>query len=352
MDRLRIVFVPWLMALLSALAACAPVVVPAGPAVTVPALDGSRIVAADGASLPLRHWPAQANGGDGQPKAVILALHGFGDYSSAFEEPAATWAAQGIETYAYDQRGFGDAPHRGRWAGVDALADDALTALRLLAARHPGTPIYLAGESMGGAVALVALGRLADHPALAPMPVGAILIGPAVRSRDTIGAAGRAGLWVAAHLLPWHPVGPTSIDFQPSDNREMLKKYAKDPKVLHYPRTDMVWGLVDLMDAAKQAAPKLATPYLLLYGLNDRVVPEGPMRGVIAALPRRADSRLAFYAKGYHMLLRDLDAEALHRDVAAWIADKNAPLASGADRRRADLQALWGSHFDSRSGGG
>ena len=92
------------------------------PAVTVPKLEASRIVAADGAVLPLRHWPATGNGG-GQhgatrkPRAVILALHGFGDYSGAFEDPAETWAAHGIETWAYDQRGFGDGPHRGRWAG-------------------------------------------------------------------------------------------------------------------------------------------------------------------------------------------------------------------------------------------
>jgi len=351
MHRLRPVLLLLAM-LLPALACCAPVVVPSGPAVTAPTLESSRIVAADGAKLPLRHWPARTTANSGHPRAVILALHGFGDYSGAFEEPAEAWAAQGIETYAYDQRGFGDAPHRGRWAGVDAMVGDVLIALRLLAARHPGTPIYLAGESMGGAVALAALGRLADTPSLAPMPAGAILIGPAVRSRDTIGGFGRAGLWIAAHLAPWHPVGPTSIDFQPSDNRKMLERYSKDPKVLRNPRTDLVWGLVDLMDAAKVAAPKIATPYLLLYGLNDKIVPEKPMREVIAQLPRRPGSRLAFYAKGYHMLLRDLDAQVLHRDVADWIADKNAPLSSGADRQRSDLQALWGSRFDLPTGGG
>lgn len=340
-----------LLSLMPALTQCAPVVVPAGPVASTPTLEPANIVTADGARLPLRHWPART-AGSARPQAVILALHGFGDYSGAFDEPGETWAARGIETYAYDQRGFGDGPHRGRWAGVDTMVDDALTALRLVAARHPGTPIYLAGESMGGAVALTALGRLADNPALAPMPAGTILIGPAVRSRDTIGGVARVALWTMSHLAPWHPVGPTSIDFQPSDNSKMLEKYAKDPKVLRYPRTDLVWGLVDLMDAAKLAAPRIPTPYLLLYGLNDRIVPEGSMRQVIAQLPRNPDSRLAFYAKGYHMLLRDLDGPVLHNDVADWIADKGAPLPSGADRQRSDLQALWGSRFDLPGSGG
>jgi alpha-beta hydrolase superfamily lysophospholipase len=114
----------------------------------------------------------------------------------------------------------------------------------------------------------------------------------------------------------------------------------------------MIWGLVNLMDRAKAAAPRVRTPYLLLYGLNDRIVPQAPMRDVIAHLPRRADSRLAFYPKGYHMLLRDLDGDTLQRDVAQWIADKTAPLPSGADRQRPDLMSLWGRDFDSSRGGG
>src|SRR5437899_4128959 len=108
-------------------------------------------IAADGVSLPLRRWLPQ-----GEVKAVILALHGFGDYSNAFELPAQRWAERGIATYAYDQRGFGGAPGHGVWAGEDQLAADAILASRILRRIHPGRPLYLFGESMGGAVAIVA----------------------------------------------------------------------------------------------------------------------------------------------------------------------------------------------------
>ena len=86
----------------------------------------------------------------GIPRAVILALHGFNDYSNAFAAPGAAWARLGIATYAYDQRGFGAAPARGRWAGGRVFAEDATTAACLLRQRHPGVPLYLLGESMGG----------------------------------------------------------------------------------------------------------------------------------------------------------------------------------------------------------
>jgi acylglycerol lipase len=77
-----------------------------------PRFTDSAFIAADGARLPLRHWLP-----DGPVKAVILALHGFGDYSHGFSMPATRWAARGIATFAYDQRGFGGAPGRGLWAG-------------------------------------------------------------------------------------------------------------------------------------------------------------------------------------------------------------------------------------------
>ncbi|MGE3650079.1 MAG: lysophospholipase [Reyranellaceae bacterium] len=319
--------------------ACAPVEIPAGPAGTKPSLHDSYVVATDGAHLPLRTWPAR----DGHPRAVILGLHGFGDYSNAFDEPAKRWARDGVTTYAYDQRGFGDAPHRGRWAATEAMVDDARTALKLIAARHPGVPLYLMGESMGGAVALVALAERAENRGEAVPLAGAILIGPAVRSRDTVGAMARAGAWFFAHTVPWLPTGPTSIDFQPSDNKAMLRKYANDPKVLRQYRLDMGWGLLDLMDQAKAAAPHIDVPYLLLYGDKDRLVPEGPMRAAIALMPARPDSKIAVYPNGYHMLLRDLNAAKPQADVLAWIGDKTARLPSGADSARPDLLAAWGN---------
>ncbi|HEX3417540.1 MAG TPA: alpha/beta hydrolase, partial [Stellaceae bacterium] len=89
----------------------------------MPRFAGTSFVTGDGQVLPLRKWLP-----DGAVKAVILALHGFNDYSNAFDGPADAWAKRGIATYAYDQRGFGAAPERGFWPGRAALAADAVTA--------------------------------------------------------------------------------------------------------------------------------------------------------------------------------------------------------------------------------
>jgi alpha-beta hydrolase superfamily lysophospholipase len=316
------------------LAACSPTVIPAGGKVTSPHLTDTAYVAADGTVLPLAVWPAK----DGPPKVILLGLHGFGDYRDAFEEPAKVWAKDGITTHAFDQRGFGGSPRRGRWPGTDTMVEDALAVAGLVRARHPGVPFYLIGESMGGALALVVTDRGLEAD-------GLILSAPALRGRAVLGPVADAGLWFFAHTIPWMPAGPTSIDFKPTDNPETIKKLQNDPLMLRQPRFDMGYGLVELMDAGYDAAPRVHLPYLMLHGMGDRLVPTATVRAALEIMPPRADSKLAFYKEGYHLLMRDKQGPVVAADIAAWIGNHEAELPSGADAARSQpkLAALWGT---------
>ncbi|HEX7971443.1 MAG TPA: alpha/beta fold hydrolase, partial [Thiobacillus sp.] len=174
------------------LVGCAtPVVQLRGEHPTVPRLQADRVVASDGAVLPLSVWQPH-----GAPRAVVLALHGFGDYRQAFAEVGPFLAERGIATYAYDQRGFGATAQRGIWPGSARLVDDARTVAALLRQRHPGLPLYLLGESMGGAVAM---SLLADTPDAAD---GAALVAAAVWGRATMNPLQRGALWLLAHSFP------------------------------------------------------------------------------------------------------------------------------------------------------
>jgi len=299
--------------------ACTPVVQAVGPKVGEPEMNGDALITADGDRLALQSWlPA------GEPKAVILALHGFNDYANAFDAPARAWAQDGIATYAYDQRGFGHDDAAGLWAGETTLVDDATTAIALVRDRHPGTPVFLLGESMGGAVAILAA---ANDP---PVDVdGLILVAPAVWARDTMPLGYRVSLWLGVHLAPGMTVRGSNLDIWPSDNIEMLRALAADPLVIKETRVDAVYGLVNLMDAALADAPKVGVPTLLLYGANDQIVPAEPVGMFVADLDQR--HRIAVYDNGYHMLLRDLDAGLVVDDIATWIETPQRALPSGAE---------------------
>jgi alpha-beta hydrolase superfamily lysophospholipase len=330
-----LLLLPLLAVVLLTLGACAPRLAPPGPGLTAegltaegfagPALDDETFVTADGTALPLRSWQSPPGVA---PHGVVLALHGFNDYSHAFAESGPALAARGLLVYAYDQRGFGEAPHRGLWAGVEVLTGDLATAAELLRRRHPGLPLYLLGESMGGAVILAALGG--PNP---PETEGVILAAPAVWARSTMPFGQRAALWLGARLFPWAQFTGRGLGIQASDNIEMLRALGRDPLFIKETRVDAIYGLVNLMDAALQAGPEVETPALLLYGERDEVVPAEPTFQFWRSLPPEAAARqrFAYYAEGWHMLLRDLQAEVVIEDLAAWTRDPAAPLPSRAD---------------------
>jgi len=305
-------------------AACVPALHPAGPDRQQPQMLADALIMADGARLPLRRWLPP-----GETRAVVIALHGMNDYSNAYDGPGKVLAGQGLAVFAYDQRGFGQTAEPGRWAGSRTLQDDLLTAIRLVSAQAPGKPVFVLGESMGGAVAMTALAR-PDAPKID----GLILSAPAVWGRRDMGFFQRSLLWLASYTVPWMHLTGSGLKIMPSDNIEMLRALGRDPLVIKETRVEAVHGMVDLMDEAQAAAPKLALPVLMLYGEKDEIIPAAPSLRAAGQMP---GARLALYARGYHMLMRDLQARTVLDDIAAWTADAAAPLPSAADRHAGDV---------------
>ncbi len=298
---------------LPVLLSCAPITRLAGPDISRPVLGGDHFLARDGARLPLKSWLPKT----GHPAAVVIALHGFNDYSNFFEAPGSWLAARGIASYAYDQRGFGAAPDHGYWPGTDALIEDLGTLGALIKARHPGVPVYLLGESMGGAVVMVAATRSPSTLAID----GIILSAPAVWGRLTMPWYQTSALWLSAHTVPGVTLTGRGLKIVASDNIEMLMALGRDPLVIKETRIDAIYGLTDLMDAALEASRTLALPTLILYGDKDEIIPREPTERMLARLPEagKARRKVVFYENGYHMLLRDLQAEVVWTDIAKWI---------------------------------
>lgn len=318
-------------------AGCMPRVQQVSSPATVPSISGHVVVVSDGTQLPLRTWKSS------NPEThIIVALHGFNDYSNAFTAPAEWWSSNGITTYAYDQRGFGNASDLGVWPGIQILVQDLYDVIEAVRTRHGATPIILAGSSMGGAVVLVAYGSPTFSKvwssasssgvvaATTPFVQGVILAAPAVWGRTTMNPLFRVVLWLAAHVAPATHVSGRNLNITPSNNIEMLRALNQDPLVIKNTRTDSVYGLVNLMDAALDAAQGLSVPTLVLYGGKDEIIPRGAMQIMMERLD--LSQRLIFYPERYHMLFRDLQAETVWRDVLTWVRDPSAELPSRLSR--------------------
>lgn len=286
--------------------------------------EASTFTAHDGGQLGLTVWPAAR---DEPPRYVVVGVHGMNDYANAFHMAAPYWAERGVTTYAYDQRGFGRSIGRGVWPNEELMREDLRTAVAVARRRHPDAEITVVGISMGGAVALSAFGS--DRP---PAADKLIVSGPGLRGWGAINPIYSASLWASAHVNPAWVVTPPRrfVHIEPTDNLEMLKRTWADPLMTRENRIDQVYGVVSLMETAHQRLPLLPSdiPVLLSYGANDHVIPPPGIKRSAKHLPSHA--RTVYYERGYHMLLRDLQAETVHADYLAFILDSDAPLPSGA----------------------
>jgi acylglycerol lipase len=267
-------------------------------------------------AVPRRAWASEA-----PPRAVILAIHGFNDYSHAFEQFGAYAASRGVAVHAYDQPGFGANPDAGLWRGIPAMVAALVRERARLAELYPGLPVYLLGESMGAAVLIAAVARNAPLDA-----AGMIMTAPAVWGGDELNPLYRATLWLAAHIAPALKLTGEGLGVQASDNMEVLQALGADPLFIKATRVDAIAGLVALMDLALAETPRVPGPLLVLGGARDEVVPPHAHQTMLGLLTAEPCTEVV-YPEGWHLLLRDLQRQVVWDDILAWI--DGAPLPSG-----------------------
>ena len=313
--------------LLIILVGCKPGTQPAGITKNAPELHDLYFLTEDAIQLPLHCWLPST----GRPRAVIIGVHGFNDYGNFLKRPAEYFSKQGIAVFTYDQRGFGAAPRRGYWAGKVTYASDLRSFVRVVKQHFPDNPVYLLGESMGGAVVIEAVrdGHMSKID-------GIILISPALWPREIMPWYQTSLLWLLAHTVPWMSFSGEGVGAKLSDNREMMRELDSDPLVLRITRVEALHGLTDLMDSAFENATQLGGKILLLYGDKDEIIPKKAINAFLQGLYSSGESgkTVGFYLDGYHLLLRDLNANVIWQDITSWVlSDGESSLPSKADKR-------------------
>ena len=286
-----------------------------------PRLEQDAFVSFDGARLGLSRWEAR-----GDPQAVVVALHGMNDYANAFHLAAPYWARNGVTTYAFDQRGFGRSPNRGIWGGDELMINDLRTMVSVVRMRHPGVPLIVAGESMGGAVAIEAFAS--DVP---PDADRLILMAPAVWGWSNQPLPYKTMLWLASRFTAakvYEPPRWLTSRVKPTDNHEELVAMGRDPLMVWGARSDTLYGLVAMMERAWAGTGQIKVPTLYIYGANDEIIPEKP--SFQAASKLKPTDRSAYYAKGWHLMTRDRQGPVVWADLLSFIKTPQAPLPSGA----------------------
>lgn len=266
-----------------------------------------RATTRDGLGLRTRHWPAD------DPWAALLIVHGLGEQSGRYEHVGDTFAAAGIDTHAYDQRGNGGSD--GRRGDVRAWADlHGDLAERLAEARERATaaggPLVVYGHSLGGMIALGYL--LRDHP----LPDLAVLSAPALDS-----ALPRWKLALARRIAPILPTlgFPNAIDGEVrSRDPEVGRLADADPLNGRASTARFAAAGLDEQDRIRARLGALRTPTLVLHGLDDGLVPASASE-VLEGVPgveRRT------YPGLRHELHNEPEGPAVLADIVAWTRDR------------------------------
>lgn len=261
--------------------------------------------------VPYRSWlPVN------QPKEVLLCVHGLGFSSASFADFGRSMAGRGFAVYAVDVRGFGQWAKRKGQDTVDfeACLLDIEQALKALRKAYPGVPVFMVGESMGGAIAMAATAR---HPELVDGLVSSV---PSSDRYYKIGGE----IVVGAHYLedPDKKIDPEIIDKISTDERtraqmenNSMNRLKLSPKELKQFETFMKSNFDNAHLIEKP-------PVLMLAGFKDKLVkPEGTIE-LFNALSTQ-DKLLMIIGDSEHLLLEENQLTSqLAQLLNVWITDE------------------------------
>jgi acylglycerol lipase len=261
------------------------------------------ITARDGTQLLARHWvPTQTQRG------VLVIMHGLKDHSARYADFAREAAGRGYAVYAFDLRGHGrSAGPRVAPDDWNDYVDDLDRFLALVQAREPGSPIFLFGHSMGGAIAA----RTAEvhQPRLA----GLILSGPAL------------AIDAPPLLIPFTRIAPPDFPALKLDNRDFSSDpsaaaaMARDPLISQPPGpASTAAGLVEGIHQIWTHIDHLTMPLLALHGTADRLTAPAGSRMLVDTAPA-ADKSLHIYNGLFHDLIHEPKGAEVRADILAWL---------------------------------
>lgn len=260
--------------------------------------------ASDGAHVPYRLWLPK------RPRAALLLLHGCCDYSGAFDSIGGKLARAGFAVMAYDQRGFGATQSRGSWAGGERLVRDVDDASEFFRTRlKPGLPLFIMGESMGGAVAI--------HAAAAQRDIaGLVLLAP-----GALASPFRRSLYAWLLYFFRKIVGKAELVVERLDSSDLSASAAirllSDPMVMRSMNAELLDGVIALAYSAVDAASRVTVPTLTMVGAKDDLL----RRDCILQLHQNlaGPKSWADIKDGPHLLLHWTRGKEVLRTARRWI---------------------------------
>ncbi|XP_065829251.1 monoglyceride lipase-like isoform X2 [Oscarella lobularis] len=274
----------------------------------------SSLTNARGEKLFVKRWLPRSN-----PRALLCIVHGIGEHVDRFAVLAEAFAEKSFLVFGQDLVGHG------RSEGIRVDVDDfhyydqdVLLQINEVRKEHPNIPLFLFGQSMGGAVALV---TALNNPELF---AGVVLIAPAILIDPKEATACRIFVGrLLASVAPQFSLGVLPPE-KLSRNKKEVESYVNDPLVWH--------GGVKARQAMRSLAAfreiqsrmeEIKFSFIVLHGDGDQVVLKAGSEMLIEKA-QSADKTFKTYPDMGHTLLHELEdnSKKVLQDIIDWILSR------------------------------
>jgi alpha-beta hydrolase superfamily lysophospholipase len=254
---------------------------------------------------------------DGEPKAVFVVVHGYGEHSGRYLNPVNYFVPRGLALYAYDLRGHGKSPGpRGHIVHFDEYLADTNAFLKLVQQLNPGHKLFLLGHSLGG---LIVSAYVENYPTddLSGLIMSSAFLGFRMQVPAVKAAVGR----VMSSLMPALTMKNDLSAALLSHDLAVVAAYDTDPLNHHVGTARFLTEVTTAQARTLERAGEVKLPLLVMYAGDDQIADPERSR-VFFERAASADKTIHGYDGYYHEIFNETNKEVVFKDWECWLAGR------------------------------
>lgn len=251
---------------------------------------------------------------DGEPKAWLGVMHGYGDHSGRYTQPIEAWVKEGYGVLAFDYRGHGKADGARADCKVwSDFVDDCRAFFARLVEAARSKPIFLVAHSHG---ALIATHFAVNPPAELK---GMVLSAPFYALAFEPPKLKLLGAKLIKGIAPGLKIGNELKPDQLSRDVKWQEETKADPLYLH--NTTPRW-FFECQAAQQQLAglgSRVTLPILVVAGTADPIASMPAAKAFFETVAAK-DKTWKDYGDYRHEVLMEVGREQVWGDISSWIS--------------------------------
>lgn len=256
-----------------------------------------------------RYLPA-----DDDPKAVVLILHGYGEYFGRYKRVSQMLVEAGYAAYGIDHRGHGrSSGKRALLETFDHSIGDIKMYIDEIKRHYPDKKLFLLGHSMGSLIGKNVLVKYQSEFA------GAILTGATLAGPKRIPRWKRVLGRILARIKPDIPIQPPLDPAGLTSDPEIMQEFL-DEKIQYkgWWKAGMGRLMVDESERIQEDLHKITLPLLIMHGELDKAAPSEGSEIVYEGVGSE-DKKLLIWDDMGHEIMNEVERHKVFDVIVEWL---------------------------------